>query len=625
MNEKRHPLRVSLFEKFALVIVAVGIIPIVLLTTVFQNRLLDKYRQSLEKTYAEGLNYAAYSISARLNSYNSLSKFCYYYSYASEGDFSYDFDNYDNLRKILTGEAFPNDPDPAGRTQREMARFLSYLLKTNSNIEAVHFLYRDAAGAKTLYHAGNYKNRFFDDDAFQAALSLGSLDTASKKMLLFPTHSFNYVGFNSTHTSQVFTVGRNYFNLTGPVGFESYVGTLLIDLRADELSEPFRQLDLSEEDCAYAADAAGICYFSTDPSLVGRDLRQAEGEYRQARKGEVLLSSPVEGYDLTVWCRLSGVPMAQQIQSIQRILYLFAGLSLLTLLAGSVFFSKRLTNPLRRIMGEMAQVETGQFKRQIPVTSNDELGELTARFNQMTTELDNYTNQVYVAKIQQTEAELNALKSQIYPHFLYNTLEIIRMTAVSHSDEMVARMVEALSDQIRYLIGTVSDLVPLQSEVEILQKYIFLINCRFDNKVEFQFSCDDMHSVMIPKLILQPLVENAFVHGIKPMEGRGRIQLQERRSGGNLILSVLDNGVGMNEAALHGIEALLASDKPGRKNEYRWESIGLKNVHDRLRYLYGPQYGIRLFSTPGMGTVIQVTVPGNLKRDQEGTDTECSK
>ena len=113
--------------------------------------------------------------------------------------------------------------------------------------------------------------------------------------------------------------------------------------------------------------------------------------------------------------------------------------------------------------------------------SAGELGELTARFNRMTEELEHYTNQVYVARIQQTEAELTALKSQIYPHFLYNTLEVIRMTALGRQDEMVGRMVEALSDQIRYLIGTVSDVVPLRSEVDILEKYIYLINCRFDN------------------------------------------------------------------------------------------------------------------------------------------------
>ena len=166
-------------------------------------------------------------------------------------------------------------------------------------------------------------------------------------------------------------------------------------------------------------------------------------------------------------------------------------------------------------------METGQFKEQIPVTSHDELGELTARFNQMTVQLENYTNQVYVARIQQTEAELTALKSQIYPHFLYNTLEVIRMTAVSHQDEMIGSMVEALSDQIRYLIGTVSDVVPLRNEVDILQKYIYLVNCRFDNKVEFQFSCDGLMDIEVPKLVLQPLVENRLCSRHQAHEGQG--------------------------------------------------------------------------------------------------------
>ncbi|MBD5093058.1 MAG: sensor histidine kinase [Subdoligranulum sp.] len=625
MPREKRPVRVSLFVKFAVCIMLVGIVPVGLLVTVMQNRMVDTYRASLRETYEEALSYAAYSIGTQLDACNNLSKFCFFYDYSSDGVLHFDYKRFDTLRSILTGEAFPEEENLPRRIEQEMSLFLHYLNKTDATIEATHFLYVPEGGQPILYHRGNYTNTLFDDERFLQAIRAEEIDRESRKLLLFPTHSFDYTRV-SDGTKNVLTVGRNYYDLTRAIGQERYVGTLLIDLNLREFNNVFEHLELSPDSAVYVVDEDGNCFFSTDASLIGAGLRALDVEFDAPAEEGLLLSQQVEGYGLTIWLRLSGIPIETQLKSIRNLMYLCIFSSLAALLIGSIFFSRRLTRPIRTIMNEMAQVETGQFKHRIPVTSNDELGELTARFNRMTEELEHYTNQVYVARIQQTEAELTALKSQIYPHFLYNTLEVIRMTALSRQDEMVGRMVEALSDQIRYLIGTVSDVVPLRSEVDILEKYIYLINCRFDNKVEFQFSCDALMDVEIPKLVLQPLVENAFIHGIKPMQGSGRIRLTAQRSGGDIELTVMDNGVGMTAGAVRGIEALLQSDQPGRKNEYQWESIGLKNVHDRMRFLYGPGYGISLFSTPGMGTVIKVTIPGDLQNKpatEKGEDA-CS-
>lgn len=189
------------------------------------------------------------------------------------------------------------------------------------------------------------------------------------------------------------------------------------------------------------------------------------------------------------------------------------------------------------------------------------------------------------------------------------------MTAVDRKDPMVAEMIEALSDQIRYLIGTIQDVVPLSLEVDNLRKYVYLLNCRFHNKVQFTFNCVGSARVMVPKLILQPLVENAFIHGIKPKNGPGHIQLTALQVRNNLVISVMDNGVGMAQEEVDRLCELLASDQPGRKNDYEWASIGLKNVHDRLQYLYGESYGLSLFSTPGVGTIIKAVLPYRLEQE----------
>ena len=164
MDTPRRPHRVSLFAKFTAVILLLGIVPIVLLVTVLQSRMLTEYRASLEEAYQDAIAYSAYSIRVRLDTYTDLSKFCYYYNYSSQGDFSYDYDNYDNLRKILSGEAFADADNAADSIRHEMGLFLHYMNMTDADIEASHFVYAPAgASGAVSYQLGNYNNSLFED------------------------------------------------------------------------------------------------------------------------------------------------------------------------------------------------------------------------------------------------------------------------------------------------------------------------------------------------------------------------------------------------------------------------------------------------------------------------------
>ena len=261
------------------------------------------------------------------------------------------------------------------------------------------------------------------------------------------------------------------------------------------------------------------------------------------------------------------------------------------------------------MMEQMSEIETGNFQVRLPVTSGDEIGVLSRRFNQMSKELESYINQSYVAHMKQAEAEMTALKSQIYPHFLYNTLEIIRMTALDKDDTVVSEMIEALSSQIHYMIGPMQDMVPLEKEVEITRQYVYLLNCRIKGKVHFTADLNGLSERRVPKLILQPIVENAYVHGMKPKAGSGHVMIEADHVENRMEISVMDNGVGMSTGELEQLKLLLEGSEPGIKNEHNWQSIGLKNVHDRIRYLYGEAYGIEITSTPGVGTMVRIVMP----------------
>lgn len=606
----------SFYTRIAVVTVLVGSVPMLLFAVLLSHNLLERYRTSLQTAFSNGLDYASYSITAMLDTYNELSKYSYSYSSTSQGRLDLNSGNYDVLRRILTGEAFAGQEDAAERTREDMAAFLNSLQNTNNNIKAVHFLYSAPDGQQIIYHHSSFLSNYFLDEPFRQAMDLDRLDTASKKLMIYPGHKMTYAGRMTAREQMVVTVARNYFDLNGVVGKERYIGTLFIDFDIAELAGIFSKLDIPGDTVICVADDTDRCLISTDESLNGSDLR----EWLDKAPADALLQTAVAQYPLRVLCWFDTGPFETQLQDIRQVIYIVAGVSLLALILGALFFSHSLTRPISILMEHMRKVGAGQLKGDIPVTSNDEIGDLTAHFNQMTHDLDTYTKQVYLSKIKQTEAELNALKSQIYPHFLYNTLEVIHMTAVSNHDAVVGDMIEALSDQIRYVIGTVNDLVPLRREVDILYKYIYLLNCRFSNKVQFSCDYDGLGDTLIPKLMLQPLVENAFIHGIKPMPEPGYIQLTAQLEGNRIILTVTDNGVGMDAPALQKLKDLLGSDQPGEKREYEWASIGLKNVHDRLRYLYGEGYGITLFSTPGVGTIVKAVIPAGLTLDGQADE-----
>ncbi len=607
--------KIKIYHKFAVSILAGSIIPIAILATVITNWMFTEYRNSLEESYAQGVSYATYSVDSLFERYNTLSKFSYYYNPSSTLSVWQSYANSDNLRSILTGEAFPDAETSWAQLlaiNDEMDVFLENLVSVDSSIAAVHFVYWEEDGTYTTYHKAS-NGTFMSESAFLDIIPLDSIDRQSASMQVIPAHSFDYVAYQSVGEAGVITVARNYFKSSTMLTTQECVGTLLIDFNIDEIESVFTNTSFlgAGETHLFQGDT---CLYSTRAEMIGTHSDDPDAFIAlQQDENNFVFSEYIPAFDLYVVCYLDSTPLDDQMQTIQQVMYAFLLLSVLLLLAISLFFSRQMTLPITRLMHQMEQVETGQFHAQIEVLSNDELGDLTARFNQMIQELDSYTNQVYVAKIQQKEAELNALKSQIYPHFLYNTLEVIRMTALSRNDEKVAYMIESLSDQIRYLIGTVSDIVPLSLELDILQKYIYLINARYDEAVDFVLPEGMGEGCFIPKLILQPLVENAFVHGIKPQNRGGSISVRVQKTDTALEITVMDNGRGMDAQSLQELEARLASDQPGRKEEYQWSSIGLKNVHDRVRFLYGEQYGISIFSTQVLGTAVKVSLPNDIK------------
>lgn len=612
MHRKRAA---SLYQKFSAVVILAVILPMVVLSTFITNTMIEEYRNAMRYQYEQAAGYVSISLESMLESYNTISKLPYYYNFSGDEMNYNNYWSFDNFRLIVSGEKYaPN----LVQQQREidMEKFLKYVETVDSDINAMHFVAVDADGKQWGFHYSDYSTFMKSEDWFLNQVGYAGLDRETRQMILIPTHD---TGYFSSMDEQAFTVARNYFDLRGEIAGQDYVGTIFIDVRLDRVEKLFRSVKFDNNEQFYVVNEDGNCFYSNDQTCIGKNISAYISGLRSTEKQLVIATNPNK-YGLRVVVLLDTAEAFRRIREVQTSMYLILVLAVILVSVGSFYFSKRLTNPIREMMTQMEQIENGNFDIELKVGAEDEIGVLSKRFNQMSSALKAYINQSYVAQIRQNEAELTALKSQIYPHFLYNTLEIIRMTALEDGEGKVPQMIEALSEQIHYLIGPMQDMVPLEKEIDIVRRYVYLLNCRITGKVQLVVNYQRREEVLIPKLILQPIVENAYVHGIKQKKGNGSIMIDVSVYEGRLEIEVLDNGVGMDAAALEKIAELLAGTDPGIKNEYNWQSIGLKNVHDRIRFLYGEEYGIEVTSTVGVGTMVRVVMPYGEEKTHDKND-----
>ena len=214
------------------------------------------------------------------------------------------------------------------------------------------------------------------------------------------------------------------------------------------------------------------------------------------------------------------------------------------------------------------------------------------------------------------EAELHALQNQINPHFLYNTLEVIRGRALVQNAQDIADMTEALATIFRYNINRPGDVATLQEEIDNVRNYMLIQNCRFGDRFRFETEIEDVEdgilTHVLPVLTLQPLVENAIYHGINERIGGGRIRLKAYLTQRDLLIIISDNGKGMDDVTLQEIHRKLVGASEGlpvEKKTGRGTGIALTNVNQRIKFYFGKEYGLDVKSTLGIGTTITITIP----------------
>ena len=217
-------------------------------------------------------------------------------------------------------------------------------------------------------------------------------------------------------------------------------------------------------------------------------------------------------------------------------------------------------------------------------------------------------------KFQQKQAEYLALQNQINPHFLYNTLEAIRADALLADCEDIAETTEALATFYRYTISNVQEFVTFSDELDNVQNYFTVQQCRFGDKLSMEVEIENeaLLEARMPKLILQPLVENAIVHGLEGKIGQGTVRIEIENSENCLFLRVRDDGVGFPQEQVDRMNAQFAgkiAQEESRQETPKRGGIALGNVNSRIRLMFGEDYGLRIYSAEGVGTECILTMP----------------
>lgn len=393
------------------------------------------------------------------------------------------------------------------------------------------------------------------------------------------------------------------------------IGTLLITIDETYLANLYTSV-LNGSNYIYIIDNNGSIISHTDKNMRGMNFIMIDNfrkfygvnQFHIIEKsyGKYLLSNY---YDTqTGWTIVEEMPVASVFSEISKILYIifaFLGVCLALAVAVSYYVSYRISRPLLNLCNSMDEVKKGNFDVISNVKGYKEIDQLKNSFNGMAHEIKNLLEDIKKKEAFKRQADLDFLRAQINPHFLYNTLFSIKCSVELGKNQQVIYMLGAFIDLLKMSLRKDADLITLKEECETTEKYIILEQIRYGDKLSFEIEMEEnTKECMVPALILQPIVENAIFHGIEAKDDMGILVITSKIEKGVLYISIIDDGVGMTKESIdHLLEQCNLIEYKKSK------SIGIVNVAHRIRINFGAEYGIKIDSEIGIGTTITLMLP----------------
>lgn len=398
---------------------------------------------------------------------------------------------------------------------------------------------------------------------------------------------------------------------------QQLLGYLVLHYREKTLAQTYDQINLKQRGHIFMVDGQGRVISSPDKTQLNETIdapyidKMNKGEthgFFSERVDDKLVYITYKLIEGTDWRIISIIHAAQyekEAISLKNWLLIIIGICCACFLFIAIAWSSHMSKPIRELANMMLRVEQGKFDVRYQYEYRDEIGILGRNFNKMVERINYLIHKVYQEKLLQQRSELKYLQFQINPHFLFNTLDTIHWLASMRDMSEISDMTKKLGDIMREGIKG-DDFIMLANEIRNINNYLDIQKYRFRDRMNVSVDIDiDILHMKVPKFILQPIVENAIVHGVERQIGAGHIHIRGYKEDDVLIFTIKDNGPGMSAEDI----AKLQLDKVD--DEEQGGGIGLRNVHQRIKLYYGSDYGVHIKSEIGVGTRVTLVLPYN--------------
>lgn len=437
---------------------------------------------------------------------------------------------------------------------------------------------------------------------------------AQPENLHFSTPHVQYL-FDGSETQYkwVISVSRAVEITDGPFTTQ---GVLLIDVSYNSLDQIVGEVSLGDSGYLYLMDGGGEIICHPKAQLINAGLMEEdnlevagrkEGSYRERFGGEERITT-VKSIGYTGWKAVGVNPTGSMTLNVlkTRIFVVFIVLLFLFVLTMiNAYISSRITNPIKELEKSVSLLESGDLDAPVYIGGSAEIRSLGHSIQGMALRIKGLMNDIVAEHESKRKSEFDTLQSQINPHFLYNTLDIIVWMIENEKKTDAVRVVTALARFFRISLSRGKSIITVKDELEHVRNYLMIQQMRFKNKFTYEIDADeDVLELASLKLMLQPMVENAIYHGMEFMDGDGVIQIRVWREGDDLYLRVRDNGLGMTKEQ---VENLFKDN--GHVPSRRGSGIGVRNVNERVHLYFGDAYGLRIESEPDEGTDVIIHLP----------------
>ena len=413
------------------------------------------------------------------------------------------------------------------------------------------------------------------------------------------------ISFLNTQTPGTIIVGRSMNQLST----QKRLGCIVVIVNEEYICNIYNHLQCTQDGDACIVDGEGRIVSSKDKNQLGKLLEADDvSEVLESTKpGYVTMDH--QGHYLyeseslsNSWRMILTVPASYYMQDIQTLQKIFTGMALIVIILIAIIsfrVSKTLTAPLVRLSESMKKFGQGDFQVNCIIDADDEISSLSKSFNTMVKDMNHLMDTVYHQQLLNQEAELKSLQMQINPHFLYNTLETINWMARENGNREVGEMTVALGKLMRFSLSS-RVFITMREEVENLRRYFSIQKVRYCDKLDVEIIApESVMDIYLPKLLIQPIAENAIVHGIEEKIDRGNVCVEIQEQNGDLVIEVRDDGVGMSREL---VQQILSAEEEVRSGSRA--IIGLYNVNKRIQLYYGKKYGLEIHSEPDIGTTV---------------------